>query len=39
MNTFTILTAVIVAGIVWGGLIYFLRKAMHHEKIKTKHGG
>jgi len=38
MNAFTIITAVIVVGIVWGGLIFFLRKALKYEKIKMKSG-
>jgi hypothetical protein len=38
MNIFTILTAVIVLGIVWGGLIFFLTRALKYEKIKTENG-
>jgi uncharacterized protein YneF (UPF0154 family) len=38
MNIFTIITAAIVVGIVWGGLLFFLRKAMKYEKLKQKNG-
>ncbi len=38
MNAFTILTAVIVIGIVWGGLLFFISKAFKHEKMKKKNG-
>ncbi len=38
MNIFTILTAVIVLGIVWGGLIFFLTRAMKYEKMKSENG-
>ncbi|HKI78279.1 MAG TPA: MetS family NSS transporter small subunit [Ignavibacteriaceae bacterium] len=38
MNIFTILTAVVVLGIVWGGLTFFLTRAMKYEKMKTENG-
>ena len=38
MNVVTIITALIVIGIVWGGLLFFLRKAFKYEKIKQKNG-
>lgn len=38
MNILTILTAVIVLGIVWGGLVFFLVRAMKYEKLKTENG-
>jgi hypothetical protein len=38
MNIFTIITAVIVIGIVWGGLTFFLSKALKYEKLKKKNG-
>lgn len=31
----TIITAILVLGIVWGGLIFFLRKAFIYEKKKN----
>jgi hypothetical protein len=38
MYFFTILTAVIVIGIVWGGLTFFLSRALKYEKLKMKNG-
>jgi hypothetical protein len=38
MNLFAIITVVIVIGIVWGGLLFFLRKAFKYEKLKMKNG-
>lgn len=38
MKLETIITAVLVLGIVWGGLIYFLRNAINYEKKKTLNG-
>ncbi len=38
MNLESILTLIIVAGTVWGGLIYFIIKAMKYEKEKVKIG-
>jgi hypothetical protein len=38
MNIFTIITAVIVIIIVWGGLTFFLSRALKYEKIKMKNG-
>jgi hypothetical protein len=38
MYVFSIITAAIVVGIVWGGLLFFLREAMKYEKLKQKNG-
>jgi len=38
MNLFTIITAVIVIGIVWGGLTFYLSRAVKYEKLKIKDG-
>ena len=38
MNAFTIITAIVVLGIVWGGLSFFLSKALKYEKMKMKNG-
>jgi len=38
MNIFTIITAVLVIGIVWGGLTFFLSRALKYEKLKMKNG-
>jgi hypothetical protein len=38
MNVSTIITAVIILGIVWGGLIIFLFKASSFEKKKKVNG-
>lgn len=38
MNILTILTAAIVLGVVWGGLVFFLVRAMKYEKLKTENG-
>lgn len=38
MKIETILTTVIVLGVVWGGLIYFIRKALFYEKKKSVNG-
>jgi len=38
MNIFTVLTAVAVLGIVWGGLIFFLSRAFKYEKMKKENG-
>lgn len=38
MNIFTIITAVIVVGTVWGGLLFFLTRAMKFEKLKKSNG-
>jgi hypothetical protein len=38
MNIFTIITAVIVVGIVWGGVTFFLSRAMKYEKLKEENG-
>ncbi|MGQ9797866.1 MAG: MetS family NSS transporter small subunit [Ignavibacterium sp.] len=38
MKIETIITAVIVLSVVWGGLIYFIRKALFYEKKKSVNG-
>ncbi|MCJ7554690.1 MAG: MetS family NSS transporter small subunit [Ignavibacteriaceae bacterium] len=38
MNLFTIITALVVLGIVWGGLAFFIYKAVKFEKLKTENG-
>jgi hypothetical protein len=38
MNLLSILTMVIVLGIVWGGLAVFLLKAVKYEKLKDTNG-
>jgi hypothetical protein len=38
MNLFTIITAVLVLGIVWGGLLIFLIKAYRSEMSKRSNG-
>jgi hypothetical protein len=38
MDFFTIITALIVIGIVWGGLSFFLSRALKYEKLKMKNG-
>ncbi|KAA0240523.1 MAG: MetS family NSS transporter small subunit [Ignavibacteriota bacterium] len=38
MNTLTIITALIVIGIVWGGLTFFLSRALKYEKMKQENG-
>jgi hypothetical protein len=38
MDAVTILTAVIVAGVVWGGMGFFLSRAIKYEKVKSKDG-
>jgi len=38
MYFFTIITAVLVIGIVWGGLVLFLTRALKYEKIKMQNG-
>lgn len=38
MATFTIITAVLVLGIVWGGLAFFIIRAVGYEKLKTDNG-
>jgi len=36
MNVVSIITMIIILGIVWGGFTFFLFKAMSFEKQKTK---
>jgi hypothetical protein len=38
MYFFTIITAVLVIGIVWGGLTFFLSRALKYEKLKQANG-
>ena len=38
MSFESILTLIIVAGTVWGGLVYFIIRAMKYEKEKLKVG-
>ena len=38
MELSTVLSIIIVLGIVWGGLAYFLIRAIKFEKIKFKNG-
>ena len=38
MNLFTSITAIVVLGIVWGGLVFFLSRAFKYEKLKMKNG-
>ena len=38
MYLFTIITAILVIGIVWGGLTFFLSRALKYEKLKMKNG-
>lgn len=38
MNLFTIITAVIVIGIVWGGFVFFFSKAVKYEIMKRENG-
>jgi D-alanyl-lipoteichoic acid acyltransferase DltB (MBOAT superfamily) len=38
MNIDTILTAILVMGIVWGGLTFIFSRAWKYEKMKMKNG-
>jgi hypothetical protein len=38
MNILTIVTAIMVVGLVWGGLIFFLNRALKYEKLKKENG-
>ena len=38
MNIFAIITAIIVIGILWGGLFFSLTRAMKFEKLKESNG-
>jgi uncharacterized membrane-anchored protein len=38
MSLITILTALIVAGVVWGGFAFFLSRAFKYEKLKKDNG-
>jgi hypothetical protein len=36
METSTIITMILILGIVWGGLAFFLTRAIKYEKVKRK---
>jgi uncharacterized protein YneF (UPF0154 family) len=38
MSLIIILTALIVAGVVWGGFAFFLSRALKYEKLKKDNG-
>jgi len=38
MSITSIITALIVIGVVWGGLTFFLSRALKYEKLKLKNG-
>ncbi|MCG6913813.1 MetS family NSS transporter small subunit [bacterium BMS3Abin03] len=38
MNFITIITMIIVLGIVWGGLLFFILSARKYEKVKSQDG-
>ena len=38
MNALFIITLILITGIVWGGFIFFLSKAIRHERKKKKNG-
>ena len=38
MNLTTIITMVVVIGLVWGGLGFFLLRAIKYEKMKSENG-
>ncbi|MBZ0198741.1 MAG: MetS family NSS transporter small subunit [Ignavibacteriaceae bacterium] len=38
MNILTIINMAFVLGIVWGGLAFFLSRAVKYEKLKQKNG-
>jgi hypothetical protein len=38
VDLFTIITAITVIGIVWGGLTFLLKRALKYEKLKMKNG-
>lgn len=38
MNIFTIITAIVVLSIVWGGLVFFISRAVKFEKLKMRSG-
>ena len=38
MQIETIITALIVLGIVWGGLVFFVCRALKYESLKSKNG-
>ncbi|MFO7526904.1 MAG: MetS family NSS transporter small subunit [Ignavibacteriaceae bacterium] len=35
---YTIITAIVVLGIVWGGLVFFISRAVKYEKLKKVNG-
>ena len=38
MNIISIITMILVIGLVWGGFGFFLSRAVKYEKIKEKNG-
>lgn len=38
MNIYSILTMVIILGIVWGGVVFFMTRAFKYEKLKKNNG-
>lgn len=38
MNISTIITAIVVLGTIWGGLVFFISRAVKYEKLKTENG-
>lgn len=38
MNIFTVITAIVILGIVWGGLVFFVSRAVKYEKLKMRNG-
>ncbi|HSW53895.1 MAG TPA: MetS family NSS transporter small subunit [Ignavibacteriaceae bacterium] len=38
MSITSIITALVVIGVVWGGLTFFLSQALKYEKLKQKNG-
>jgi len=38
MNFLTIISAILVIGVVWGGFAFFLSRALKYEKMKMKNG-
>ena len=38
MNLFTVITAIVVISIIWGGVTFFLSRALKYEKMKQRDG-
>ncbi len=38
MNLITIITMILVLGLVWGGVLFFMIRAFKYEKIKQNNG-